>query len=143
MTVGPGLGFSEFYYTVPPLSRPSKTAEQFAPPGLSPDDVPFSVFPETDTTVAIRDVLDSKAGLALLVFGTIGGVAAVIVGAFTPSSNVPSSADVVAAFAAFALGYGVGWWWTVRPGLRGKQEQRLLVHCFLAWSVNLKIAAVG
>lgn len=100
---------------------------------LGADDVPFPVFPEGDAVLDIRDVLGSRAGLALLVFGTIGGVVALIVGAFAPSLNVPSLADVVAGFMALLLGYGAGWWWTARPGLRGKQERRLLVHCFLAW----------
>lgn len=100
---------------------------------LSPDDVPFSVFPESDTMLAIRNVLDSKAGFDLLVFGTIGSVVAIIVGAFTLSWNVPSTLDVASAAAALAVGYGGGWWWTARPGMRGKQELRLLVYCFLAW----------
>ncbi len=91
----------------------------------------YAHFPEDDTVLAIRDVLDSKVGFDLLVFGTIGGVVAIIVGAFTLSWNHPSGLDVASAVAAF--GYGAGWWWKARSGWYGRQERRLLVHCFLAW----------
>ncbi len=95
--------------------------------------VPWPIFPEGDTALAIRDVLDSKVGFDLLVFGTIGGVVAIIVGAFTLSWNHPSGLDVAAAVAALALGYGAGWWWKTGSGWYRRQERRLLVHCFLAW----------
>ncbi len=94
---------------------------------------PRPSFPEGDIVLRIRDVLDGRVGFDLLVFGTIGSVLAIIVGAFTLSWNVPSSLDIALAVAAIALGYGAGWWWTARSGWYGRRERRLLVRCFLAW----------
>jgi hypothetical protein len=93
----------------------------------------YGHFPEDETLLAVRDVVDSKIGFDLLVFGTIAGVAAVIVGAFVPSSQIPSSLDVLWAVVTFMLAIAAGWWATAHSGWRGKQELRLLVHCFIAW----------
>lgn len=93
----------------------------------------FPYFPENDTVLHIRDVLDAKVGFDLLVFGTTGSVVAIIAGALTHPWTMPSALGVASAVAALAIGYGAGWWATTRAGWRGKQERRLLAQCFLAW----------
>jgi|GEM_PF-6491957 len=103
---------------------------------------PWSIFPEDDITLRIRDVLDSKVGFDLLVFGTIGGVFAVIVGAFTLSWNTPSTLNLAAVVVFGLLGYGAGWWWRERSGWYRRQARSLLVRCFFAW-LELEVGDPG
>src|SRR3989442_10519190 len=84
--------------------------------------VPYMHFPESDTLQAVRDVVDSKIGFDLLVFGTIGGVLAVIVGAFVPPDQFAHSSDAMSAVVALVLGTVAGWCFTTRSGWREKQE---------------------
>jgi hypothetical protein len=95
--------------------------------------VGFTQFREDEATQTVRDVLDAKMGFDLLVIGTIASVGAIIVGAFTPSQDAPSSLDIASAAVALVLGVVAGWWTTTRSRWRRTQERRLLVHCFLAW----------
>jgi hypothetical protein len=107
-------------------------AVSFGVDPLSGGMAPFPYFPENDTVLQIRDVLDAKVGFDLLVVGTTGSVAAIIAGALTRPWNVPFALGIASAVVVFAIGYGAGWWAT-HGGWRGKQERRLLAQCFLAW----------
>jgi len=90
-----------------------------------------SEFAEDQALPVVREVIDSKVGVALLAIGTIGGVFATIAGAFLPFRHISLGPNILAAVIVFVLGLVVG---RVTNFIWHQRQEVPYVFCrFFAW----------